>query len=189
MDDGNQSHADGVGTRHGDWRESTGVSDADAGEAGEQEPEADEEHGARQAAAGGKDTEAEDDLPKARQHPEDGGWSRKQEEGENGSGDARWEELRDGHADHLIGQAGVEAIRTPEHLRGDERGGDDGSGKPESGVLYGVPGGLWEAEVLDRAREQGEDGRGRERKRAIAAELCGLRDLTADGAYVDECFL
>ena len=186
MNNSDQHHAHGVSAGHRRRRERSTVSDGNAREASEQKPCARKEHGPRQTAARGEHTEAEDDLPQPRQHPEHVTPDVQQHKGQNRTRNARRQKLRNRHADHLICYPGMKPPAAREHLARDEGSAENGGAEPQRNILRRTICRLWDPVGLHHAGQQRENGRCRESQRTVAAKLRRLRYLAANIPYVDK---
>ena len=99
-------------------------------------------------AAGREDAEAEGNLPEAGEHPHRP-WNEANENNRNEcAGADGGKELFDGHEDHFVGHAGVDAAGAGESLHADEGGGEDGGGDPDAQVVADVIGGIGQQQGL-----------------------------------------
>src|SRR6185437_14065589 len=102
------------------------------------------------------------------------------------AGDGGGKELLERGADHLVGEAGMQAAGAGNGFGGDESGGEHGRAGPPPGI-----GGRLAHRIEDEARLQprgheGEPGGGGEGGGAVAAELGGAGHLAADGGDLVE---
>src|SRR5208283_2508565 len=187
---GNQQLPDSKGDTHQPWREQRVLAaGCNADQSTSKVPHADQKHLAWQEPAGGKYTQAEYHLPKARQHPDAVGREADDHHRQQQTGRQGGQKLLGRTVDHFGCEAAMNAPGSKDGLDPRQCQRYRGSGDPDRKVAPEIVARNFEPMRLSRSDEQGDESGSRHRRRPVAVKLGAARDLRSDGAYLGKGFV